>query len=97
MASLSPSTSPVPATSEVEVKQRFIGVNIQDLTADLAKSFGKPDTNGAFISQVVPGGSAEKAGIKAGDIVVEFKEKRLAEGKSCRTWSLKLSQANRCS
>ncbi|MBI4966178.1 MAG: DegQ family serine endoprotease [Desulfomonile tiedjei] len=55
-----------------KVKRGLLGINIQDLDESLAKSFGKPDTNGALVSQVVPGSPAEKAGVKSGDIVVAF-------------------------
>jgi serine protease Do len=55
-----------------KVERGLLGVNIQDVTEALAKSFGRPDTNGALVSQVVPGGPAEKAGIKTGDIILDF-------------------------
>jgi serine protease Do len=55
-----------------KVERGLLGVNIQDVTQALAKSFGRPDTNGALVSQVVRGGPAEKAGIKPGDIILDF-------------------------
>ncbi len=55
-----------------KVERGLLGVNIQDLNENLAKSFGRTDTNGALVSQVVPDGPAQKAGIKTGDIVVGF-------------------------
>jgi serine protease Do len=55
-----------------KVERGLLGVNIQDVTQALAKSFGRPDTNGALVSQVVQGGPAEKAGIKPGDIILDF-------------------------
>lgn len=54
-----------------KVERGLLGVNIQDVTEALAKSFGRTDTNGALVSQVVPGGPAEKAGIKTGDIILD--------------------------
>ncbi len=57
-----------------KVERGLLGVNIQDVTEALAKSFGRPDTNGALVSQVVPGGPAEKAGVKAGDIILAFND-----------------------
>jgi serine protease Do len=57
-----------------KVERGLLGVNIQDVTEALAKSFGRPDTNGALVSQVVPGGPAEKAGVKTGDIVLAFND-----------------------
>ncbi len=55
------------------VVRGFLGVNIQDLTPELAKSFGLEDTKGVLIPNVNEDSAAEKAGIKQGDIVVEFK------------------------
>ena len=46
-----------------------IGVVIQEVSYDLAKSFGLQAANGALISQVTPGGPADKAGLQPGDIV----------------------------
>jgi serine protease Do len=57
---------------EGKVHRGLLGVNIQDLNQALAKSFGRTDTNGALVSEVVPGSPAEKGGIKAGDIVLSF-------------------------
>ena len=54
-----------------KVERGMLGVNIQDVTGPLAKSFGRTDTNGALVSQVVPGGPVEKAGIKTGDIILD--------------------------
>lgn len=61
-----------------KVKRGLLGVNIQDLNESLAKSFGKTDVNGALVAQVVPGSPAEKAGIKPGDIIVEFNNKPIS-------------------
>jgi serine protease Do len=55
-----------------KVERGLLGVNIQDLTESLAKSFGRADTNGALVSQVSPAGPAEKAGIKTGDIILSY-------------------------
>jgi serine protease Do len=61
-----------------KVKRGLLGVNIQDLNESLAKSFGKSDTSGALVAQVVPDSPAEKAGIKPGDIIVEFNDKPIS-------------------
>lgn len=51
------------------VKRGLLGVNIYTLTPDIAQSLGLKDTNGALVSQVVDGSPAEKAGIRAGDVI----------------------------
>ncbi|MBI3072314.1 MAG: DegQ family serine endoprotease [Deltaproteobacteria bacterium] len=58
-----------------KVVRSWIGVHIQEVTADLASSFGLDKAQGALLAQVVPGGPGDKAGLKQGDIVVAFKGK----------------------
>ncbi len=57
----------------------WIGVAIQTVTPDLAKSFSMKKAEGALVSEVVPGGPAEKGGVKTGDIIVAF------DGRSIKT------------
>jgi serine protease Do/serine protease DegQ len=52
-----------------EVKRGILGVNIQTVTPDLADKLGVPELTGAFVQQVVEGSAADKAGIKAGDVI----------------------------
>jgi serine protease Do len=52
-----------------KVSRGYIGVSIVDLSDDLAKQFKVPDTSGALAQDVVPGGPADKAGIKNGDVI----------------------------
>ena len=59
---------------EGKVKRGLLGVNIQDMNEALSKSFGRKDSEGALVSQVVEGSPAEKAGIKAGDIILKFND-----------------------
>jgi serine protease Do len=49
-----------------------IGVQIGEVTKDVAESLGLPKATGALIRSVEPGGPAEKAGLEAGDIVTRF-------------------------
>ena len=53
-----------------EMRRGRLGVSAQDLTPDLAEALGSDLDLGAVITQVAPGSSAAKAGLKAGDIVI---------------------------
>jgi serine protease Do len=54
------------------VERGWLGVQIQPLDEDLAKSLGVPDTKGALVAKVEPGSPADKAGIEAGWVIREF-------------------------
>jgi serine protease Do len=55
-----------------KVTRGRIGVVIQEVTKDLAESFGLHKMAGALISAVEKGGPAEKAGIQASDVILKF-------------------------
>ena len=55
-----------------KVSRGRIGVVIQDLTKDLAESFGLSKAQGAVVNAVEKGGPADKAGIEAGDVILKF-------------------------
>ncbi len=61
-----------------KVVRGWLGVSIQEVTPELAKSFGLKKIKGALVSSVNEGDPAEKAGVKAGDIIVEFDGKEIA-------------------
>jgi len=54
------------------VSRGRIGVVIQEVSKELAESFGLPRPAGALVSQVEKSGPAEKAGVEPGDIIVKF-------------------------
>jgi serine protease Do len=62
-----------------KVERGWLGVSIQPLTKDLAKNFKRDNTDGALVSSVIEGSPAEKAGLKAGDVIVEFNGKKVAK------------------
>ncbi len=57
----------------------WIGVAVQELTPELAESFKLGNTQGVLISEVVRGGPADKAGIRAGDILTMVGDKAVAD------------------
>lgn len=56
-----------------------LGVVIQAVTPEIAKAFGLVEPHGALVSDVTPGGPAAQAGIKSGDIVLEFNGQRISD------------------
>ena len=52
-----------------KVNRGYLGVQITDLSEDLAKQFKVPDTTGALAEDITAGGPADKAGLKNGDVV----------------------------
>lgn len=57
-----------------EVQRGFLGIEITDVTAALAEEKGIKDINGVYVNKVNEGGAADKAGIKAGDVVVKIND-----------------------
>jgi len=62
-----------------KVVRGYLGVGIQDLNAELAESFGLETTDGVLIPSVLHDSPAAKAGIKAGDVIVEFNGEKVAD------------------
>jgi S1-C subfamily serine protease len=55
-----------------EVKRGVLGVNIYNVTPEIAKEFGLTESSGALVAGVASGSSAEHAGIKTGDIITSI-------------------------
>ena len=55
-----------------KVSRGWLGVLIQDVTLDLAESFGMKHPHGALVAKVLPDSPALTSGIKVGDVIVEF-------------------------
>ena len=55
-----------------KVSRGMIGVSIQDVSRDSAKSLGLTQVGGALVGQVTPGSGAEKAGVQPGDVIVSY-------------------------
>ena len=60
-----------------EVVRGWLGVGIQKVDMDLAKSFGLDRPSGALVTEVFPGSAAEQAGVLAGDIISSFNGKKV--------------------
>ena len=61
------------------VQRGRIGVTGQDLTGELAKAFGLDSTRGALVTQVLPDSPADKAGLKAEDVIVAINGKSIRD------------------
>ncbi|MGD9279933.1 MAG: DegQ family serine endoprotease [Desulfobacterales bacterium] len=59
------------------VTRGWLGVSIQDLSPELAEYYGIKDKKGALVVQVFEGDPADKAGIKANDVIVEVDGKSI--------------------
>ncbi|WFE68628.1 DegQ family serine endoprotease [Thiomicrospira sp. R3] len=55
-----------------KVERGFLGVQVQEVTAELARSFNMEKPTGALVAQAFPDTPAEKAGIESGDIILKF-------------------------
>jgi serine protease Do len=61
------------------VTRGWLGVSVQPVTADLARSFGLDKERGALVGDVVAQGPADKAGIKRGDVIISYDGKKVDE------------------
>ncbi|HUK57843.1 MAG TPA: Do family serine endopeptidase, partial [Stellaceae bacterium] len=55
-----------------KVERGWLGVQIQEVTPELAKSLGLPKAEGALVADVTAGGPAQKVGIKQGDVILSY-------------------------
>lgn len=64
------------------VTRGWIGVEVQELTAELAESFGVPPGRGALIAGVMRNSPADRAGIKTGDVLLEVAGRPVRDARS---------------
>lgn len=67
-----------------KVVRGYLGVSIQDVTAELAQHFDLKERKGALVADVVPDSPADKAGVQSGDIVVKFNGKPVNDARHLR-------------
>ncbi len=68
------------------IEQAFLGVEPIDLTTQLARELGlSPNERGAVLAQVVPNTPAERAGLKAGDVILEIDGKKVSDSFNLRS------------
>ena len=62
-----------------KVTRGYLGVLIQKVTPEIAESLGLDKSNGALVANISKDGPAEKAGVKVGDVIVEFDGKEVKD------------------
>lgn len=60
-----------------KITRGWLGIAIQEITKDLAESFGMKNTNGALVASVEKNGPADKGGLEAGDVITKFDGKTI--------------------
>ena len=69
----------LPQLKSGKIVRGWLGVMIQDITRDLARSFGLKKAGGVLVSQVTKGSPAEKSGLKRGDVIIRFAGKKVKD------------------
>jgi Do/DeqQ family serine protease len=66
------------------VQRAKLGVAVQPITADVAKSLGLDTLKGGLVSNVEPDGAAARAGVRQGDVIVEVEGRSISDGNELR-------------
>ena len=64
------------------VTRGWVGIEVQDITPEIADSFNLQSTEGALIAGVLRGGPADRAGIRPGDVLVKVNDKPVTDSSS---------------
>ncbi|MDA8078738.1 MAG: DegQ family serine endoprotease [Nitrospiraceae bacterium] len=62
-----------------KVTRGWLGVTIQEVTPELAQKFGIRNAKGALVGDITKGSPAEKAGLRRGDVIIEFNGKKITD------------------
>ena len=62
-----------------KVTRGWLGVSIQRITPELAESLGLKEQRGALVAGVEPGSPAEQAGLRTGDVIIEYDGKKITD------------------
>lgn len=73
-----------------KVIRGYLGISVQTMTPELARSFGSKTNQGALIADVVPDGPAARAGLRRGDVVLAVDDEPVFDS---RRLTLRISQA----
>lgn len=79
------------------VVRGFLGVTIQPVTPELAKEFNLPAQIGALVGGVSPASPAAKAGLEAGDVIIEFNGKKVTDSRNLRLMVAQTPPASKAS
>ncbi|PVE23340.1 protease Do [Microvirga sp. KLBC 81] len=63
------------------VERGYVGLRLQEITPAIAQALGHPDSKGVLVATVEPGGPAEKAGFRSGDVITQFDRKPVESGR----------------
>jgi serine protease Do len=79
-----PEVAPIPGIPSLEwdggnllMNRPRLGIDAEDISGQLASYFGIPDGEGILVREVNPGSAAEKAGVKAGDVITSLNGERI--------------------
>ncbi|MEJ2168325.1 MAG: Do family serine endopeptidase, partial [Desulfobacterales bacterium] len=67
----------LPQLKTGKIVRGWLGIMIQDITPELAKSFGLESSKGVIVSDVVTGSPADKASLQRGDVILKFEGKEV--------------------
>jgi serine protease Do len=63
------------------VERGYVGLRLQELTPAIGQALGRSDEKGVLVASVEPGGPADKAGFRSGDVITQFAQKPVGSGR----------------